>query len=288
MKQPVLVVDGLSVFHSVAGPAAFLTNGYTYSFVVQLTSAVKKFKPKGISVCWDSYSTKRLEIHPGYKAQRESSMNDDKRKMLEDVKRFLTLAGCDQFIAEGYEADDLGAMLVNTLESAVLVSNDKDWLQLVRPGISVYTRCRVAGRKNEKKEVTLKNFAEITGWNNPDELVKGLCAMGDAVDGINGLHGIGDVTIKQYLLGMRVGEQKQKMLDDFFAGDELFLRNKSLIDLRDTKFIPEAKLTAGQFEEDELRALLEELTFASMLKNFPEWVKSYKEALPDADVPALS
>lgn len=281
MTRPALVVDGLSVFHSVAGPSAHLTNGYTYSFVIQLTSVLKKFNPSGIFVCWDRESKKRLEIHPGYKADRPSSMNDDKRKMLEDVRRFLRVAGADQLHAEGYEADDVGAMLANTLDNAVLISNDKDWLQLVRPGISVFYRCKMEGRKAEKKLITVDNFAELTGWNSPEHLVQGLCAMGDGVDKIDGLAGIGDITVKKYLLGMSVGSNVKDKLDSFFGGDPLYLRNKSLIELRDIKAIPDLQADLGAFDEGAVKSLLEELTFASMLKNFPEWVRPYKEAYAD-------
>jgi 5'-3' exonuclease len=279
--RPALVVDGLSVFHSVAGPAAKLTNGYAYSFVASLTSAVKKFKPNGIVVCWDGGSVKRKALHPEYKANRPSSMNDTLRGYLEDVKRFLRAVGADQLHAVGYEADDIGAMLANTMESAVLVSNDKDWLQLVRPGISVYHRCRVEGRKNEKKEITTSNFAEVTGWSNPEELVRGLCAMGDGVDNITGLENVGVLTVRKYLMGMNVGPVKQEQLDTFFNNSPLYLKNKALIELRDVREVPGLTCDMGIFDEEKVKSLLEELGFASMLKKFPEWVQPYKEAYED-------
>lgn len=285
VPQPVLVVDGLSIFHSCAGPPAQLTNGYTYSFVVSLTSAIKKLKPKGIFVCWDSVSKKRTQLLPTYKSQRESSMNEVKRKYLADVKRFLKVAGVDQFYAEGYEADDLGAYFANTLEAVVLLSNDKDWLQLVSDTTSVFTKCRFEGRKTEKKLVTLSNFAELTGYNNPEVLVKFLCANGDAVDNIDGVYGVGADVVKAYLLNMEIGEKKTKMLNEFFADSEHYLRNLSLIDLRDITAIDGLKAELGEFDEGAVKGLLEEFAFASMLKKFPEWVQPYKEAQV-ANVPA--
>lgn len=286
--RPALVIDGLSVFHSVAGPAATLTNGYTYSFIVQLTSVMKKFKPRGIFVCWDHSSAQRLAIHPGYKADRPSSMNEVKNKYLEDVKRFLFAAGVDQLKAPGYEADDIGAMLANTLEAAVLVSNDKDWVQLVRPGISIYHRCKIEGRKAEKKEIKVSNFAELTGWANPEEFVKGLCAMGDDVDKVDGIFGIGDATVKAYLMGVKISENKKAMLDEFFAGSDLYVRNHALINLRDTTSIDGLVCEPGRFDEGAVKSLLEEFGFGSMLKNFPVWVQPYREASLDADVPTVS
>ena len=211
-------------------------------------------------------------------------MNDDLRLYHGDFCRFLNAAGIDQLRAEGYEGDDIGAMLANTLESAVLVSNDKDWLQLVRPGVSVYQRVRVAGRKMEKKEVTVANFAEITGWGNPDELVKGLCAMGDGIDEIDGIQGIGDGTIKAYLMGVKISPNKQKILDDFFAGDPLYIRNKQLIDLREVRMIEGLDVKLGEYDEGSVKNLLEEFGFASMLKDFPKWVSPYREACPNADI----
>ena len=283
MSRPAMIVDGMSVFHTVAGPAAMLTNGYTYSFVVQLTSAVKKFKPKGIFVCWDMGYDKRLAIHPGYKADRPHKMNDTLRKYHADVCTFLHFAGIDQLKAPGYEADDNGAMLANTLESAVLVSNDKDWIQLVRPGISLYQKVRLEGRKAEKKEIKAENFAELTGYGNPEEFVKALCAMGDGVDRIDGIDGIGPGTLKAYLMGVRISPNKQKILDDFFAGDPLYLRNRQLIDLRDIRSIDGLDIHFGNFDEWRVKSLLEEFGFASMLKNFPLWVSPYKEASPDVE-----
>lgn len=279
MTRPALIVDGLSIFHACAGPAARLTNGYTYSFVVSLTSVVKKFGPSGIFVCWDRDSKMRRDLHPGYKADRPSSMNEAKRKYLEDVKRFLKVVGADQLWAEGHEADDVGAMLANTIESAILLSNDKDWLQLVRPGVSIFQKSRDEGLKAKKKLITHENFPQVTGYAGPEEFVKALCAMGDGVDRIDGIFGIGDATIKAYLMGVKIAGATKEKLDRFFSGEELFVRNYQLINLRDTRSIPELQTELGEFDEGAVRTLLEELGFASMLKNFPEWVRPYREAV---------
>ncbi len=284
--RPALVVDGLSIFHSCAGPAARLTNGYTYSFVVSLTSAMKKINPKGVFVCWDSRSKRRTEILPTYKGDRVPSMNDVKRQYLEQVKQFLRVAGVDQFYAEGYEADDIGAFFANTLESSVLLSNDKDWIQLVRPGVSVFTKIRREGLKTEKKLITWENFPLLVGHNNPEEFVRFLCANGDAVDCIDGVRGIGPDVIKAYLLGMKVGEQKKRSLDEFFAGSAKFLKNLSLIELRNIREIPGLQADFGKLDEGALQGLLEELTFASMLKNFSNWVQPYRDA--NADLSTIS
>ena len=284
--RPLVVVDGLSVFFSVAGPAAKLDNGYTYSFVVQIGSYLKRFKPKGVMICWDGGSTKREAILPNYKGSRPKSMNDVLRKYHEDVKRFCEASGCDQLHAPGWEADDIGAMLANTAERVVLVSNDKDWLQLVRPGVDIFHRCKQANGKQEKKLITVKNFAEVTGFTDPDEFVKFLCANGDGVDDIPGIGGIGPDVIKAYLLGMDIAPSKAAKLDEFFAGHELYHKNKSLIELRDVRKIPGLTMTPGKFDEDRLLSLLKEFGFASFASKFDTWVQPYKES--NADLSPIS
>lgn len=280
---PLVVVDGLSVFHSVAGPAATLTNGWTYSFVVQLTSYMKRFKPRGVIICWDGGSYKRETILGSYKCTRVSSMNDVKRKYLEDVKRFVQVAGADQYFAQGWEADDIGAMIANTVEDVMLVSNDKDWLQLVRPGVSIFHKVKLEGRKGEKKVITHSKFAEFTGFTDPEEFVRCLCATGDGVDDIDGLVGIGMLTVKAYMMGIekKVGPAAKKRLDEFFAGSDLYLRNRSLIELRDVREIPGLEITPGTYDPAAIKNLLEEFGFASMVAKFPTWVEPYQEAYAD-------
>jgi len=277
MSQPALIVDGMSVFHSVAGPAAHLRNGYPYSFLIQVTSAVKKFKPKGIFVCWEGGFSKRLEIYPEYKAQRTSN-SEGVKQYREVVKDLMTHLGVDQLHAPGYEADDVGALLANNLENAILFSNDKDWLQLVRPGVSLYQRARRQGKKQEKMLITTDNFAEISGWSTPQEYLKAHIAMGDEVDGIPGVGGVGHATIHAYLTGVKIAPRLQTKLDEFYNGSLEYFRNKALIDLTSIRELP-IQTVPGKYDERSVLNLLEELTFASITKQFHTWVLNYKDAL---------
>lgn len=276
MTQPALIVDGMSVLHNIAGPSVHLRNGYTYSFLVQVTSVVKKFKPKGIFVCWEGGFDKRLEVHADYKKERTSSSSVI-REYRDMVKQLMKALGADQIMAPGYEADDVGAMLANTLESSVLVSNDKDWLQLVRPGVGVFQKTRGVGQKKEKILITHENFPKVTGFETPKMYLDYHLAMGDKIDGVPGLPGIGEQTITKYLMGMEIGENSKARLDEFFAGSEDYKRNKALIDLTQIRELP-IVLDKGEYNERNVLNLLEELTFASMVSKFPEWIKPYREA----------
>lgn len=275
---PALIVDGMSILRTVAGPATHLRNGYTYSFLIQVTSVVKKFKPSGIFVCWEGGFTERLKIHPEYKIDRKPTPTVI-REYRDHVKLLMKHLGADQIHAPGYEADDVGAMLANTLEKAVLISNDKDWLQLVRPGVSVFQKTRREGKKNQKELITHDNFHEVTGFLNPQEYLKYHLAMGDGIDGVPGLPGIGSKTVIAYLTGLDMSETNHARLKEFFNGSPEYIRNKALIELTNVKELP-LVVDPGSYDERACLNLLEELTFGSITKQFSQWILPYKEALP--------
>lgn len=277
MTQPALIVDGMSVLHSVAGAAAHLRNGYPYSFLIQITSCVKKFKPKGIFVCWEGGFSKRLEAYPEYKKDRPTSSGSVIQQARKTVQSLMKSLGADQIMADGYEADDVGALLANTVDRAVLVSADKDWLQLVRPGISVFQKTRTTGQKREKILITHENFPKVTGFETPKMYLDYHLAMGDKIDGVPGLPGIGETTVTKYLMGMDIGEKMKERLDEFFAGSDEYHRNRALIDLTQIRELP-VVMDKGEFDERSVLNLLEELTFASMVNKFPEWIRPYREA----------
>lgn len=273
--RPALVVDGMSILRSVAGPAASLTNGYAYSFVVQLTAAMKKAKPKGVFICWEGGYTKRLEVDPNYKKDRNPTPPAI-RGYRDEIKHFLQVSGCDQLVAPGYEADDVGALLANTLGNVVLFSNDKDWLQLVRPGVSLYQKVRGTGLKQERKMITAENFSKLTGWSTPQQFLKAHCAMGDAVDSVPGVFGVGPTSVHSYLNGIKLNAGLTKKLDDFYAGAD-YERNMKLICLTDIRELP-VETTFGELNERAVLNLLTDWGFSSMCNKFDTWITPYREA----------
>lgn len=277
MTQPALVVDGMSILMNIAGPATQFKNGYCYSFLTQINAAVKKIKPKGVFVCWEGGYQARTDAHVGYKAHR-SGIPDVIRTYREDVKRLLTTLGVWQLQAEGYEADDVGALLANTMPAVTLFSNDKDWLQLISPTVSLYQKVRGTGVKQERKIITWENFNQLTGWESPSQLFEAQLAMGDGVDGIPGIAGIGDPVIKAYHAGAAIPDTKRARLDEFYAGSEQYLLNKKLMDLRQIKTLPTLTTTEATLDQSALLALLNELAFASIVGKFDTWVVPWQEA----------
>ena len=273
----VLIVDGMSVLMTTGGAAARLDRGYAFSFLTQITAAVKKLKTVGTLVCWEGGFSKRTEILPGYKANR-SPIPDLISRDRELLKSLLTHLGADQFHAPGYEADDVIAHLTNTLQTDVIIlSADKDLLQLVSPRVSVYQKARKPGEKTVRELITSANFFEKTTWHNPAQYLMAHCAIGDAVDCIPGMPGVSANSINLYFMGAEIGEKKRARIDEFFRDSELYLRNRSLISMMNTRDLPVQRV-AGQINPYAAFRLLEEMGFASITGKFNGWFEAWEKA----------
>lgn len=283
--MPTLIVDGMSVFRTVAGNAAHLDRGYTFSFFTQLTAAIRRFEAAPVMVCWEGGYGGRDKVHPEYKANRRRTP-DLIRDERAETQRLLTMLGVDQYVAPGYEGDDVVAFLANTLPTeCVILSNDKDVLQLVRPNVSVFQKVKLENGKMERRRITDRNFYDMTGWPSPSVYLLGHLALGDAVDGVPKLPGVGAPLIQLYHQGIEIAPAKQKKLEEFYAGSELYLKNKKLIDLTGIRELP-VVVTKGELAPRTALNFLEELRFASIVKKFPEWFHIYERAT-SADVPTI-
>lgn len=281
-----LVVDGMSVFKTLAGQAAMLDRGYAFSFLSQVTSAVKKLKPTGVDVCWEGGFKKRTELLPDYKSSRVSSSQEvhDQRA---ELQLLLCHLGVDQYVAPEHEADDMIASLVNTRPGHhVIMSADKDMLQLIRPTVSVFQKVRKAGVKSSRELITHQNFQGKTGWLDPSTFLLAHCALGDAVDQIPKIPRVGEAVIHAYFLGMEIAPSKRQALDDFYAGSEHYLLNRALIDLTQVGDL-EHRVVEGIFSEGNAYHLLQEIGFASLVDRFDTWVEPWAKVIADADVPAV-
>jgi 5'-3' exonuclease len=179
-----------SIPTSMKAPDGLTTNavyGYT-NFLIQL---LKKERPSHIAVAFDGSLTTsfRNEIYPEYKAQRELPPAELEAQM--DACWQVTRAmGMQTFIDDRYEADDIIGALVDKFitksHRAVIVSSDKDLTQLVNEQVSLWDFAR--DRRFDAKKVT-EHFGV-----RPDQMVDLLALMGDKVDNIPGVKGIGQKT----------------------------------------------------------------------------------------------
>lgn len=154
-------------------------------------------KPTHVIVVWDGgLSAERQVALPEYKAQRPA-MPDDLETQLDEIGRYLSAANLASFCRAGVEADDYIACLTRAAAQlgweVVIASADKDFMQLVAPGIGLLN-------PNDKSESiwTAVQVRTKTGVE-PEQIVDWLSLLGDSVDNIPGVPGVGPKTATELL-----------------------------------------------------------------------------------------
>ena len=165
-------------------------------FANMFLKVLNDLSPENVAVCFDSSTPSfRKDLFPGYKEGRQPTPEDFKPQ-IPLVKEFLRLLGYPVLEIEGVEADDLLASLVETvLESGgevVLLTADKDFLQLLKPGVSILKPVKGI---SEFENLDQGSFVERFGFN-PEHFVTWLSLTGDSVDNIPGIPGVGEKTAK--------------------------------------------------------------------------------------------
>jgi DNA polymerase-1 len=172
-----------------------------FGFTRFLLDIREKFEPDYLAIVFDAGSSFRDEIYPDYKATREK-MPDDLRASMGRIRDIV--AGFRDTVVEldGYEADDvIGTLAVKARDAgleAVIVSGDKDFYQLVGPGIHLLNPGRGGATGVAAEWVTEENAAEKFGIP-PAQVVDYLALVGDSSDNIPGARGIGPKTAVQLL-----------------------------------------------------------------------------------------
>jgi len=158
-----------------------------------LRRLVKDYQPDYIGVVFDtSKPTFRDKLFEQYKAHR-TPMPDELSQQLPYVKRLCEALRLPVIQYDGFEADDvLGALSVQAAKQkldVLLVTNDKDMMQLVGDGVRVL-RPGTGGMKNDVI-VDAPKVKEILGVT-PGQVVDYMALFGDSIDNIPGAKGIGE------------------------------------------------------------------------------------------------
>jgi DNA polymerase-1 len=140
----------------------------------------------------------RKEIYPEYKANRPE-MPDDVREQSRLARELLRYLGYPVIEHEGLEADDLIASLTSMLRAddtqVLILSSDKDLLQLVRPGVSVIQ----PGKSGQKARlIGPEDVREVAGVE-ATQIVDYMSLVGDSTDNVPGAQGIGKKTALKLL-----------------------------------------------------------------------------------------
>lgn len=276
----ILVVDGHAyayrafyAIRSLSSPTGRPTNAI-YGFVKMLGKMRAALKPTHAIVVWDGgLSEERLAALPEYKAQRPE-MPVDLRPQLDEIVSYLAAAKIASFCREGVEADDYIACLARAARAAgfevVIASSDKDFMQLVVPGVGLLN-------PNDKTEAvwTAEQVRAKTGVE-PEQIVDWLSLLGDSVDNIPGVPGVGPKTATELLRRFGSIEELYRRLDEvkserirgsLRASEAAARRNQAMVRLKDDlecDFSP-PKLAVGDADAGRLAELFRGWGFRSML-----------------------
>jgi DNA polymerase-1 len=244
-----LIIDGHAyayrAFHAIQklnGPDGAPTNAI-YGFIKMLSKMENTLQPTHHCVVWDGgLCAKRMEALPEYKIHRPP-MPGDLERQLPEIESYLEASNIPSFINEGIEADDwIASQACCAARGAsarapvdvVIASADKDFLQLVSPRVGLLN-------PNDKTETIWKaeQVRAKTGLD-PEQVVDWLSLIGDAVDNIEGVPGVGPKTatdlLKQFgsidQLYARLGEVKSERIRAHLQAAEANVRrNQKLIRL---------------------------------------------------------
>ena len=276
-----LIVDGHAyayrAFYAIRelrSPDGRPTNAI-YGFVKMLAKMRAALAPTHLIVVWDGgLSAERVAALPEYKAQRPA-MPDDLRPQLDGIVGYLAAAGVASFQRDEVEADDYIACLARHATNAgmavVIASADKDFMQLVSPRIGLLN-------PNDKSETvwTQEQVRSKTGVE-PVQIVDWLALMGDSVDNIPGVPGVGPKTAAGLLnrfgsvagLYVRLEEVKSEKLRQALRHSAAAVqRNLKLVRLHDQlpcDFVPEA-LVERAADAGRLVGLFRQWGFNGLLK----------------------
>lgn len=196
--------------------------GPLLAFINALSKHIREEQPRSVGVCWDGgRSARRVAASPEYKAHRlagPDEVEDNKHSVFSMAKEFCTLAGLYHVERPGMEADDLIAHYWrwrNPGEKTVLVSNDKDFLQLLEPRVE---QVRLSSNNTPTDRWTRERVIEEMGCL-PDHLPYAMALAGDASDNVFGIRGFGMKTaIKAVIKGTQ--EQLERVASGDLTVDE--------------------------------------------------------------------
>lgn len=264
-------------------------------FTNSLLEILRKETPEYLAVVFDKGGSEvRNALFPEYKANRQETPEAIKIAV-PYIKKILEGMRINVIEKAGYEADDLIGTLAKKAEKEdfkiYMVTPDKDYAQLVSENIFIYRPARM-GQGIEIWDVQkVKEKFEV---KNPLQVIDYLAMMGDAVDNIPGLPGVGDKTAKKFIntygslenLLANTQDLKGKLKEKIENNKDLGLLSKKLTTILldcPVTFLPsENKIQKPDFKK--LVPVLEALEFKRALNTIQNIFKN-ENALPEKNIP---
>ncbi|MCP9750116.1 DNA polymerase I [Ferruginibacter sp. HRS2-29] len=265
-----------------------------FGFTNTLIELINNQKPTHIAVCFDTHApTERHTDFADYKANRQEAP-EDILSAIPDIKKIITGFNIPCIEKDGYEADDVIGALAKQAEkdgyTVYMVTPDKDYGQLVSDHINIYKPGYQGGTVEimGPKEVCAKWDIE-----NVSQVIDILGLMGDAVDNIPGIKGVGEKTAAKLLKEYGTLENilanadhiKGSLGEKIRSGKEDAIMSKKLatiiLDVPVEFHAEDFRLK--EIKKDLLMDIFDQLEFKTMAKRvFGEEAKNNEPATADA------
>ena len=264
-------------------------------FMNSLLDLIKREKPDNLAVAFDKGgSIDRKEIFEEYKANRNETP-DAIKIAVPYIQEILKAMQIPILIESGYEADDIIGTVAKNAEKnnyeVFMVTPDKDFAQLVSENIFMYRPARMGnGIEIWGVDEVQKKFEII----DPLQVIDFLGMMGDAVDNIPGLPGVGEKTAKKFLkeygsmenLLRNTDKIKGKLKEKIEQNKEKGLLSKKLATI--ILDVPiEYDLKSFKFQnpdENKIKEIFSDLEFKRMTENFMKIFSFEEESVGKVEI----
>ena len=318
-----LLIDGNSLGYAAQNSPSLTANDMPVQAIFyclqMIKNAIRK-NPEYVApiVLWDGHAQFRYDLLPTYKGdrgkdERSKQMRDEFKVQRPEIIKALELLGIAQIHPENFEADDIAGFLVRrateSTKKSLLVSGDRDWLQLVNALTSWYDP-----RSTGTSVIGKSEFRAFTGFQNPKQFIQGKAILGDKSDSIDGVPGLGEkasvsimdhfgsvsALVKNYREHGPFADRKvikdgessthasdipsslsrfRKKLDALCGEKEVlktFVNNIKLMDLtdpsRDEEIKEDCKIVRSRRDHDGFLDFCGHHKFASIIRNQNEWI----------------
>ena len=294
------LIDGSSyIYRAFYAIRQYLSNSKglptnaVFGFSNMLLKVLKEEKPDYLAIAFDPRGkTFRHEEYKEYKAQRPD-MPEDLVPQIPYIHKLVDAFNIPIIMKEGYEADDfIGTVAKRAREkgfTVTIISGDKDLLQLVEKGIVV---------KDTMKDKTYDSDAVKERFGvGPSSLVEVMALMGDKIDNIPGVPGVGEKTAVELIKEFesidnlyknlpKVKREKLRQNLDIHREEAELSRRLCTIDIDMPVEIDLEELKLKEVNEKELVNLFKELGFSKLLREFTvkkEVSKKEYQSISDKD-----